>query len=233
MLVGRLALAGFISLGLITPCAAADLGVSSFPLGLSLDDFRAKTVIPESPNHVTRILCSFEQEMQDHMVGVLGYQLKTSQKAGVIVCIFAEPDRKTGFKSGWWEETRVPYAGYDMKWRFWFTGSRTKPGQWELFALAAYGTEATANDAEAVAALQLQLIQEIGAGTVFTDKRYRGLIWNTGSSRSTFMVHLGKDVLDDSVICFSVADLPIVTAINKRLAPSSMRVTSLCSPDPS
>ena len=233
MLVGRLALAGLISLGLITPCAAADFGVGAFPLGMSLDDFRSKTVVPESPNHLTRTLCSFEQEMQDHMVGVLGYQLKTSQKAGVIVCIFVEPDRRTGLKSGWWEETRVPYGGADLKWRFWFTGSRTKPGQWELFALAAYGSEANADNAETVAALQSQITQEIGAGTAFTDKRYQGLTWATGSRRAAFLVHHGKDVLDDSVICFGIADTPTVTAINKRLAPSSMRVTSLCSPDPS
>jgi hypothetical protein len=233
MIVGRLALAALISFGLAAPCVASDLGVSTFPLGMSLDDFRSKTVIPKSPNHETRILCSFEPEMQTHMVGILGYQLKTSQKAGVVVCIFAEPDRETGLKSGWWEETRVPYGGAEMKWRFWFTGSRTKPGQWELFALAAYGTEATANNAEAVAAMRSHLTREIGAGTEFSDKRYKGLIWNTGSGRATFLVHLGKDVLDDSVICFSVADPPIVAAINKRLAPSSMRVTSLCSPDPS
>jgi hypothetical protein len=238
MIVGRLALAALISIGLVTPdlvtpAAALDLGIGSYRLGMSLEDFRARTIIPESPNHVTRMLCSYEREMLDHMVGVLGYQLKTSQQAGVLVCIFAEPDRKTGVRSGWWEETRVPLAGYDMKWRFWFTGSRTNPGRWELFALAVYGAEETADDPKAVAALQSRLTQELGSGTVLANERYKGLTWNSDGNRAAFLVHQGKDVLDDSSICFGVANLPIVTAINKRLAPSSMRLASLCSPDPS
>ena len=207
--------------------AAADPAPGGYRLGMSLDAFRALP-LPAGAASALRLLCSYEPEMQTHMVGIRGHEFDVALKAGALACIFAEPDRVSGVRSGWWQEAEAPYAGQPMKWRFWFAGGAREPRQWVLIAASAHADDALAADPQAAAAVEAQLVREIGAGTPFSGDGRRGLRWTFGGRQAHFLMMPAAGPLQKARLCLGIQDVAAVAAINRRLAPSSMRLASLC-----
>jgi hypothetical protein len=211
--------------------AAADPAPGGYRLGMSLEAFRALP-IPGNASAALRVLCSYEPEMQTHMVGIRRHEFDVAMRAGALACIFAEPDRVSGVRSGWWQESTAPYAGQPMKWRFWFAGAASTAQQWVLIAVSAHADRDTAAEPMAAAAIEAQLVREIGAGTPLAGDDRRGLVWSIGGHRASFLVTPGDGPLQPARLCFGMLDLAAVTAINQRLAPSSMHLASLCESQP-